>query len=118
MTTLPSYRDLPKLNDLPASWGLFGSDEPDYFGCLNLLTPEKLVSAARLVTRGAVFALNWSADLPDPPMFGGSSTRTKSSTGRQGTMTCFINGTRNRRRNGMDSATSRTFRTVSTTVSR
>ena len=33
------------------------------------MTPEKLVAAAQLVTRGAVFALNWSADLPDPPMF-------------------------------------------------
>ncbi len=28
------------------------------------------MNAARLVTRGAVFALNWSADLPDPPLFG------------------------------------------------
>lgn len=72
MTTLPSYRELPKVNDLPASWGLLGSGGPDYFGCLNLMTPAKLVAAARLVTRGAVFALNWSADLPDPPMFGRS----------------------------------------------
>jgi kynurenine formamidase len=70
MTSLPSYRDLPKVNDLPASWGLLGSGGPDYFGCLNLMTPEKLVAAARLVTRGAVFPLNWSADLPDPPLFG------------------------------------------------
>lgn len=68
MTSPPSYRDLPKVNGLPASWGLWGS--PDYFGCLNLMTPEKLVAAAQLVRRGAVFALNWSADLPDPPMFG------------------------------------------------
>ena len=70
MTPLPSYRELPKLNDLPASWGLLGSGGPDYFGCLNLMTPETLVNAARLVTKGAVFALNWSADLPDPPLFG------------------------------------------------
>jgi len=72
MTSLPSYRDLPKRNDLPASWGLMGAGGPDHFGCLNLLTAEKLVAAARLVERGAVFALNWSADLPDPPMFGRS----------------------------------------------
>jgi len=72
MTSLPSYRDLPKRNDLPASWGLMGAGGPDHFGCLNLLTAEKLVVAARLVERGAVFALNWSADLPDPPMFGRS----------------------------------------------
>jgi kynurenine formamidase len=72
MTSLPSFRELPKVNDLPASWGLLGDGGPDYFGCLNLLTPQKLVAAARLVERGAVFALNWSADLPDPPMFGRS----------------------------------------------
>jgi kynurenine formamidase len=39
------------------------------FGCLNLLTPERVVDAARLVTRGAVFALNWSMASPDPPLF-------------------------------------------------
>jgi kynurenine formamidase len=72
MTSLPSYRDLPKVNGLPASWGLFGSGGPDHFGCLNLQTPERLVAAARLVTRGAMFPLNWSADLPDPPLFGRS----------------------------------------------
>ena len=70
MTTLPSYHELPKVNGLPASWGLLGGEGPDYFGCLNLQTPEKLVAAARLVARGAVFPLNWSANLPDPPMFG------------------------------------------------
>ncbi len=70
MSTLPSYRELPKVNGLPASWGLLGDAGPDYFGCLNLQTPDKLVAAARLVTRGAVFALNWSADLPHPPLFG------------------------------------------------
>lgn len=67
---VPSYRDLQKVNGLPASWGIWGS--PDYFGCLNLLTPDKLVAAARMVRRGAVFPLNWSADLPHPPMFGRS----------------------------------------------
>lgn len=70
MTTLPSYRNLPKVDGLPASWGLWGDGGPDYFGCLNLQTPEKLVAAAQLVKRGAVFPLNWSANLPDPPMFG------------------------------------------------
>jgi kynurenine formamidase len=73
MTPLPAYRDLPKVNGLPSSWGLLGDGGPDYFGCLNLFTPEKLVAAARLVTRGAVFALNWSANLPDPPLFGRSA---------------------------------------------
>ena len=66
--SLPAYRVLPKVDGLPASWGLWGS--PDYFGCLNLQTPERIVAAARLVMRGAAFPLNWNAHLPDPPMFG------------------------------------------------
>jgi kynurenine formamidase len=42
----------------------------DVLGCLNLLTPERVVAAARLVERGAVFALDWTMGLPDPPLFG------------------------------------------------
>ena len=38
---LPSYRDLPRRGGLPASWGLWGAEGTDHFGCLNLLTPEK-----------------------------------------------------------------------------
>ena len=70
MTTLPSYDDLPVRPDAPpgSSWGLWGDD--DVFGCLNLLTPERIVRAAGLVTKGAVFALNLDHDLPDPPLFG------------------------------------------------
>ena len=70
MGDLPSYRDLPEVNGRKASWGLWGDGGPDYFGCLNMLTPERLVDAAGLVRRGAVFGLNWSMRLPDPPLFG------------------------------------------------
>lgn len=66
---LPAYRDLPRRAGLPASWGLWGDDGTDVFGCLILLTPERVVDAARLVQRGAVFALNWGMRLPDPPLF-------------------------------------------------
>ena len=66
---LPAYRDLPRRAGLPASWGLWGDDGTDVFGCLNLLTPERVVAAAQLVRRGAVFALNWDMRLPDPPLF-------------------------------------------------
>ncbi len=66
---LPAYRDLPRRAGLPASWGQWGEDGTDVFGCLNLLTPERVVAAARLVQRGAVFALNWGMRLPDPPLF-------------------------------------------------
>ena len=51
-----------------SSWGVWG--ENDRFGCLNLLTPERTAEAARLVRRGAVFAMNWDMALPDPPLFG------------------------------------------------
>ena len=70
MRDLPSYRDLPLRGGLPCSWGLWGPEGSDTLGCLNLLTPERAAEAAGLVERGAVFALNWSMGLPDPPLFG------------------------------------------------
>ena len=69
MASLPSYRDLPEPAGAPpkGSWYVWGRN--DVFGCLNLLTPERVADAAKLVRRGAVFALNWSMGLPDPPLF-------------------------------------------------
>ena len=66
---LPSYDELPRRAGLPASWGVWGDDGTDVFGCLNLVTPARVVEAAQLVRRGAVFALNWGMRLPDPPLF-------------------------------------------------
>lgn len=68
-TDLPAYDELPVRPGLPAgsSWGLWGDD--DTFGCLNLLTPERVVRAATLVQSGRVFALNLDLALPDPPLF-------------------------------------------------
>ena len=59
---LPSYADLPVKPGVPAgsAWGLFGDD--DQLGCLNLLTPERVIAAARLVRKGAVFPLTYSGD--------------------------------------------------------
>ena len=51
MRDLPSYRDLPLRGGLPASWGLWGGQDADRFGCLNLLTPERAVAASRLVQK-------------------------------------------------------------------
>ena len=70
ITTLPSYDQLPIKDGAPegSAWGLFGDE--DQLGCLNLLTPERVATAARLVRRGAVFPLNWRIDQPDPPLFG------------------------------------------------
>lgn len=68
MGTVPNYRDLPRRAGLPAAWDLWPGEQA-VFGSLNLLTPERVVAAARLVQRGAVFALNWDMRLPDPPLF-------------------------------------------------
>ncbi len=69
-TTLPSYDQLPVKDGAPAgsAWGLFGDN--DQLGCLNLLTPERVLAAARLVRKGAVFSLNLRIDEPNPPLFG------------------------------------------------
>jgi len=63
--TLPSYDELPD----GRAWSLW----PDEFGSLNLLTPERVLAGKACVERGAVFALNWDMELPDPPLFGRSA---------------------------------------------
>lgn len=69
-TNLPSYDDLPVKDGVPegSAWGLFCDD--DQLGCLNLLTPERVLAAAKLVRKGAVFPLNLRIDEPNPPLFG------------------------------------------------
>jgi kynurenine formamidase len=39
-------------------------------GCLNLLTPDRVLAGAECVRKGAVFPLNLELHLPDPPLFG------------------------------------------------
>jgi kynurenine formamidase len=63
--------ELPDYDDLPAAplggrsaWGLFGPD--DSTGLINLLTPERVLAAARLIRKGAVFPLNAPLDAFDP----------------------------------------------------
>jgi kynurenine formamidase len=59
MTELPSYADLPPApGGGRSAWGLFGPD--DNIGLVNLMTPERIAAAARLVRRGQLFCL----DLP------------------------------------------------------
>jgi kynurenine formamidase len=74
-SNLPSYAELPVKEGAPAgsAWGLFGDD--DQLGCLNLLTSERIVAAAELVRKGAVFALNLRIDEPNPPLFGRGAPR-------------------------------------------
>jgi kynurenine formamidase len=72
---LPRYRELPVDARHPkkTAWGLFGDD--DNVGMFNLQTPERVIEAARLVKKGAVFALNWDQTKPDPPLFGRGAVR-------------------------------------------
>jgi hypothetical protein len=68
--TLPRFDALPVRPDAPphSAWGLWG--DADEIGTLNLLTPQCVTSANRLVRKGAIFPLNWDLELPDPPLFG------------------------------------------------
>mgnify|MGYP000126629363 CR=1 FL=1 len=62
--------DLPQYDDLPggASWGLWG--EGDVFGCLNLLTADRVLAGRDCIRKGAVFALNLDMELPAPTLYG------------------------------------------------
>ncbi len=67
---LPTYKQLPAIAGNPpkTAWGLFGPD--DNVGMFNLQTAERIVAAARLVKKGAVFAMNWEQEKPNPPLYG------------------------------------------------
>jgi kynurenine formamidase len=67
---IPLFDALPVKDGAPAesSWGVFGDD--DGIGCLNFLTPEGVVAAARLVRDGKVFRLDAKLGFADPPLFG------------------------------------------------
>jgi kynurenine formamidase len=67
---IPTFEELPVRKDLPAdcSWGVFGDD--DALGCLNFLTPESIVEAAKLVKSGKVFRLDAKMGFATPPLYG------------------------------------------------
>jgi kynurenine formamidase len=57
MTELPDYASLPPApHGGRSGWGLFGPD--DNLGLVNLMTPERVAAAARLVRRGQLFCLD------------------------------------------------------------
>ena len=57
MTELPDYADLPPApGGGRSAWGLFGAG--DNLGLVNLMTPERIAAAARLVRRGQIFCLD------------------------------------------------------------
>ncbi|MEX2081152.1 MAG: cyclase family protein [Dehalococcoidia bacterium] len=73
--TMPGFDELPVAPGAPpeSAWWLFGKE--DQVGMFNLQTPERIVSAARLVQRGAMFPLNWELELPNPPLYGRGGLR-------------------------------------------
>jgi len=68
--SIPTFDNLPGVKDAPpeSSWGLFGAD--DELGCLNFLTAQGVVEAARLVQSGKVFRLDAKVGFASPPLFG------------------------------------------------
>jgi hypothetical protein len=69
LNPLPSYDELPVTPGAPSgsSWGLWGAS--DTFGCLNLLTPERVSAGVACARKGSVFNLNLEMELPGPPLF-------------------------------------------------
>jgi hypothetical protein len=66
MADLPDY---DQLSSPPgSSWGVWG--DHDVFGCLNLLTPQRVKAGIDSVREGVTFSLNLELELPDPPLFG------------------------------------------------
>jgi hypothetical protein len=72
---LPAFDELPIRSDYPprSAWGVFGDD--DQIGTLNLLTPERVAAAAKLVQAGQAFPMNWELELPSPPLFNRAALR-------------------------------------------
>lgn len=75
MEALPRYDDLPMIPELGMrhAWDVFGRD--DRVGTMNLLSPDAVVEASRLVELGEVFSLDLPLDEPDPPLFGRQAYR-------------------------------------------
>jgi kynurenine formamidase len=62
---LPPYDQLPPAPEGGRSgWGIFGAE--DGVGLLNLLTPERVIEAAKLIRRGALFPLDAPLDAFSP----------------------------------------------------
>lgn len=61
---LPRYADLPAFEKTGEkhAWGVFGPG--DQLGTINLLTPERVLAAARLVRKGRVINLNLPLNFP------------------------------------------------------
>jgi len=69
------FNKMPKFSQLPvrpgappdSNWGVFGDD--DEVGCVNFLTEDGVVEAAKLVRKGKVFRLDTPVNYASPPLF-------------------------------------------------
>lgn len=85
VTDLPSYDELPVAAwGGRSGWGLFGED--DSVGLFNLLTPDRIASAAGLVRRGAVFPLDAPLDAFSPALAASRGVPRRTLTHRPGTI--------------------------------
>jgi kynurenine formamidase len=67
MSELPRYDDLPAASKGGRSgWGVFGAD--DNVGLLNLQTPQRVIDAAGLIRKGALFPLDAPVNAFSPPI--------------------------------------------------
>jgi len=66
---IPTFAQLPVRPGAPpdSSWGVFGNH--DEAGCVNFLTEEGVVEAARLVRQGKIFRLDTPINYASPPLF-------------------------------------------------
>src|SRR2546423_535697 len=66
---IPKFSQLPVKSGAPAdsNWGVFGDN--DEVGCVNFLTEEGVIQAARLVQNGKVFRLDTPINYASPPLF-------------------------------------------------
>ena len=69
LKNIPAFDELPVRKDAPAesSWGVF---EDEALGCLNFLTADGVVEAARLVQSGKVSRLDARIGFATPTLFG------------------------------------------------
>ncbi|KIW05750.1 uncharacterized protein PV09_03606 [Verruconis gallopava] len=66
--SLPKRSELPDIPGAPKGVAWFWGDD-DELGRLNLLTNERRLAAAKLITTGETINLDWQYGLPDPPTF-------------------------------------------------
>jgi kynurenine formamidase len=64
MHKVPNYDELASTQPPHSSWGVFGRD--DELGTINLLTPQRVAAAARLVRTGERFNLDYPVNAFEP----------------------------------------------------